>query len=83
MSREEVVSAPLPEDAAPDAECKRCNHYPAYHDGQDGRPCRAWNDQTTDGKCACAGWVPKPTTPPSILSQTAEPSYQRPDIEGE
>ena len=51
-------------------ECGGCKHSPAYHDGQGGRPCRAWApddsaDQTTDNFCKCPGWKdkPKPAAP--------------------
>lgn len=37
-------------------ECGACGHYPAYHDGQGGRPCRAWNPDRNDWACACAVW---------------------------
>lgn len=42
-------------------ECDNCKHSPAYHDGDGGRPCRAWSpdestDQTTDNFCKCPGW---------------------------
>ncbi len=52
------------------AECGACNHYPAYHDGDGGRPCRAWNPDQPDAKCACKGWEapppkPEPTTTPA------------------
>jgi len=58
------MTAPL----HPEAECGSCKHFPAYHDGQRGRPCRAWApddtpDQTTDNYCKCPGWqdpAPKP-----------------------
>lgn len=41
-------------------ECINCNHYPAYHDGDGGRICRAFVDHTPDLKCSCNGWGEKP-----------------------
>lgn len=44
-------------------ECGACSHSPAYHDGDGGRPCRAFTDATDDLKCACKGW--QKSTPPA------------------
>lgn len=40
------------------AECASCHHYPRFHDGAGGVPCRAWtpNDAATDDVCPCTGW---------------------------
>lgn len=57
------TAAQLKAAAAADrsAKCAGCTHSPAYHDGDGGRPCRAWApdespDQTTDNFCKCKGW---------------------------
>lgn len=51
-------------EAPPDAECVHCGHSPAYHDGDGGHPCRAWNPDNPDFFCSCLGWKPKPPTAP-------------------
>lgn len=56
-----------PADTPIDATCAGCNHAPAYHDGDGGRPCRAWNPDEPDHFCACKGWTPKPPPPPSTV----------------
>lgn len=45
-------------------ECGACKHYPAYHVGG---PCRAWDPESGDFKCACPKWTspkPLPAAPP-------------------
>ncbi len=55
------MNSPTP-DTPLEEECANCKHYPAYHDGDGGRPCRAWDPDVDDSKCACPGWTaPKPT----------------------
>lgn len=56
---ENSVSEPIEQQAYED--CAGCGHSRAYHDGQRGRPCRAWApddspDQTTDNYCKCPKW---------------------------
>ena len=60
-------TVPLP------ADCANCNHSRAYHDGDGGRPCRAWApvdsaDQTTDNYCKCPGWKDKPAAAATTLA---------------
>ena len=47
-------------------DCASCSHSAAYHDGDGGRACRAWNPDEDDNYCACKGWKkPKPVTMPT------------------
>lgn len=60
-------------DSAEDyEECSRCKHYPAYHDGDGGRPCRAWNPDNNDHKCVCVGWKKKPIATTVVVIQRTE-----------
>lgn len=56
----------LGDDAEDYEECASCKHYPAYHDKETGRPCRAWDPDQPDNLCACKGWKkPKPKPAPA------------------
>jgi len=63
------------EDTPPDAQCASCTHSPAYHDGDGGRPCRAWDPDKPDNKCACKGWKdkPAPAAPVTVVVEMPEP----------
>lgn len=55
-------------------ECGACGHSPAYHDGDGGRPCRAFTDQADDLTCACKAWqLPKPKPAPIMLDDEPNP----------
>ena len=71
---------PRTRHTTPDEWCAVCNHSPAYHDGQGVRPCRAWNPDTTDAKCSCAGWKDK--TAPAPVEQKPW-GHERADLQGE
>jgi len=61
-------------------ECGECGHYHAYHDGDGGRPCRAFVDTTPDLKCACPGWKePKAAAP----VESKPWGWERDDLQGE
>lgn len=65
MSARRGIVLTAPADADPASSCGGCNHSPAYHDGDGGRPCRAWNPDEADTFCACPGWsAPKPPPAP-------------------
>ncbi len=51
-------------------DCAECSHSAAYHDGNGGRPCHAWNPDEDDNYCACKGWV-KPKREPELVSVDA------------
>lgn len=62
------------------AECGVCRHYPAQHDGQRGRPCRAWVPDNDDSYCACPGWQEPKTAAPV----EAKPwGWERKDLQGD
>ena len=63
-----------PADAEPTEHCANCDHSPAYHDGDGGRPCRAWDPDRPDFKCACKGWekTPAPVPQPAAAPEPEE-----------
>lgn len=50
-------------------DCADCNHAPAYHDGEGGRTCRAWNPDEVHNMCSCTEW--KKGTP--VVVKPVEP----------
>ncbi len=68
-----------PQDSDPHEECGICKHYPAYHDGDGGRCCRAWNPDKPESKCDCPGWKSK--APPAPVEQKPW-GHERADLQG-
>lgn len=65
-----------------DALCASCKHSPAYHDGDGGRPCRAWapDDAATTDVCPCTGWK-DPAKPAAV--ETLPWGHERADFHGD
>lgn len=74
--------APPPADTPVDAQCANCKHSPAYHDGDGGRPCRAWapDDAATTDVCPCQGWKAKVV---AVAEESKPWGWERKDLQGD
>lgn len=74
-----------PANTPVDAECASCKHSPAYHDGEGGHVCRAWDPEEPNFFCACKGWKakPKPAPAPTTLICDSENVRVEPVVEPE
>ena len=61
-------------------ECANCGHSKAYHDGDGGRPCRAWDPVQPDYKCACKGWKAKVI---AVAVESKPWGWERKDLQGD
>jgi hypothetical protein len=50
--------------------CGTCTHSQAYHDGDGGHVCRAWDPDQPDFFCACKGWTEPAFTATTLICDT-------------